>query len=79
MNSADAMKDKHERQRFQARAYRFFEEWAPEHPEARSMFEAEFFTLIRDLYREAMEPFAQQLAAAYMTMPPTPTIMEKPK
>lgn len=47
----------------------FFRQWAPTDPYERSQFDAQLFSLVRQIYRDAQEPVLEQLGKIGMYAP----------
>jgi hypothetical protein len=70
-------REERDRYMFERMAESFFNTWAPEDRYERSKFDAQFYSLVRQIYRDAQEPTLKQLvnlassAPLFPLKPPT--------
>lgn len=60
------------RRMFEQMAEQFFRKWAPADKSDASEFNAEFYSLVRQIYMDAQEPVFKQLNALISSMPVFP-------
>jgi hypothetical protein len=66
-----------EKRAFELEMEVFFGRWAPEGPYERAQFEAQLFSLVRQIYRDAQEPLLEQLGKISSHVAMLPDVMRK--